>query len=237
MHPVCHADLPGLLEKLSVPRLIPGLRRLLRGYDRARETGRDIWEFAVAVGELREDGLGDPELYWLVCAGLAASPTGPLTAGREQSPTANRMLRGESRMVLTGLGADLARLVVVADRSASGGEILGKIRRPAWDRHRRELRVGAVVVKHFRQPAPNQELILEAFEEEGWPAYIYDPLPPAGGTCPKDRLHETIKGLNRSQQSPLIRFRGDGTGTRVGWEYRGKSSPTAPPTPSPLLEG
>jgi hypothetical protein len=34
------------------------------------------------------------------------------------------------------------------------------------------------VVKEFKLPAPNQETILTAFQEEGWPPRIDDPLPP-----------------------------------------------------------
>jgi hypothetical protein len=41
---------------------------------------------------------------------------------------------------------------------------------PEFDRERRELRVGDVVVKQFRQPAPDQERIILAFQEAGWPA-------------------------------------------------------------------
>ena len=36
---------------------------------------------------------------------------------------------------------------------------------PVWDKHRRELRLGGVVLKQFRLLAKNQELIVEAFEE------------------------------------------------------------------------
>ena len=33
-------------------------------------------------------------------------------------------------------------------------------------------------MKQFKVPSPTQESILAAFEEEGWPAAIDDPLPP-----------------------------------------------------------
>ena len=41
-----------------------------------------------------------------------------------------------------------------------------------------EVRYRDEIVKRYRVPAPNQELILAAFEEEGWPQLIDDPLPP-----------------------------------------------------------
>jgi hypothetical protein len=72
-------------------------------------------------------------------------------------------------------------------------------------------------VKRFRVPAANQGLILAAFEEEGWPRFIDDPLPRHGDEEPARRLQATIKSLNRHQASPLIRFRGNG-GEKVLWE-------------------
>jgi hypothetical protein len=90
---------------------------------------------------------------------------------------------------------------------------------PQWDAEYRELRVGRRVVKEYRVPCPNQEAILAAFQEEGWPHHIHDPLPPLGDIEPKCRLHDTIKRLNRHHKEWLIRFHGDGTGEGVCWEY------------------
>ena len=89
---------------------------------------------------------------------------------------------------------------------------------PRWDAECRELRWGAKLVKRFRVPAPNQELVLAAFEEEGWPPHLDDPLPNNSSTDPKQRLHDTIKRLNRRQVNRLLYFRGDGSGTGVLWE-------------------
>jgi hypothetical protein len=92
---------------------------------------------------------------------------------------------------------------------------------PKWDRDRQELSIGSIVIKRFKVPAANQEAILAAFEEEGWPARIDDPLPPHREQSPKRRLQETIKSLNRNQKRPFLRFLGDGSGQGVRWEYRG----------------
>ena len=69
----------------------------------------------------------------------------------------------------------------------------------------------------------NQEAILTAFQEEGWPARIDDPLPPHPEQDPKRRLNDTIKCLNRKQSQSLIHFRGDGTGEAVIWERVAKN--------------
>ncbi len=73
-------------------------------------------------------------------------------------------------------------------------------------------------MKRYRVPARNQALILAAFQEEGWPLYIDDPLPPAGEQDPKHRLQATVKSLNRNQQTPLLRFHGNGNGQQIFWE-------------------
>jgi hypothetical protein len=56
-----------------------------------------------------------------------------------------------------------------------------------------------------------------AFEEDGWPPRIDDPLPQKLNQDPKSRLHDTIKCLNRNHRKRLIRFSGDGTGEGVVW--------------------
>jgi hypothetical protein len=76
------------------------------------------------------------------------------------------------------------------------------------------------VLKRFRQPSANQELILQSAEELGWARWFDDPLPRGQANNPKMRLHDTIKDLNRRQSPPLVHFKGDGSGTRVGWELR-----------------
>ena len=88
---------------------------------------------------------------------------------------------------------------------------------PFWDRDRRELRMGDVVIKRFRVPAPNQEIVLVVFQEEGWPVRVDDPLPRHGELDPKRRLHDTINALNRNQKAELIHFEGDGVGQGVCW--------------------
>ncbi len=92
---------------------------------------------------------------------------------------------------------------------------------PRWDMLRRELSVDGQVVKRFRVPAPNQIAILAAFEEEGWPPRVYDPLPPQGDQDPAGRLRETIRALNHHQRPPMLHFSSDGTGQGVLWEWVG----------------
>jgi hypothetical protein len=89
---------------------------------------------------------------------------------------------------------------------------------PVWNSKLRELRYRGELVKRFRVPAPNQEMILTVFEEEGWPDCVDDPLPPVPDVAPKPRLRATIKSLNGKQNTPSLRFHVNQNGQIVTWE-------------------
>jgi hypothetical protein len=91
---------------------------------------------------------------------------------------------------------------------------------PRYDQDNRVLTWGQNVLKCYRQPSANQELLLRTAEELDWPEWFDDPLPKARVPSPKVRLHDTIKALNQNQKTHILHFKGDGTGTRVGWEFR-----------------
>ena len=65
----------------------------------------------------------------------------------------------------------------------------------------------------------NQELILAAFEESGWPPRLDDPLPPVPDMDSKRRLRDATARLNGNQKRRLIRFHGDGSGRGLCWEF------------------
>jgi len=88
---------------------------------------------------------------------------------------------------------------------------------PRWDHKDHVLSFGGRIVKRFRRSSPNQETILNTFEEQGWPHRIDDPLSWKGRAAAKPRLHDTIKWLNLNHECGLLRFVGDGTGTGVCW--------------------
>jgi len=92
---------------------------------------------------------------------------------------------------------------------------------PHYDKVNRVFTWGRNLLKHFRQPSENQETVLCSAQELNWPAWFDDPLPPTSGVRAKTRLHDTIKDLNRRQSRYLVHFKGDGTGTRIGWELPG----------------
>jgi hypothetical protein len=213
------------------PSMIPGLLQLLEADAYAREVGRSKWDFAVEIDSLRAAGLTNGDLRWLVCKGylehaLETTPAGSET--RSFGMEASLSFSQGSCFVLTETGAESARQL--AERAnggrgpngpTPGGNGATQAVRPEWDPERRVLRVGDKVVKHFRVPAGNQELILTTLQELGWPPYIDDPLPPVPGVDPKHRLRDTISRLNHNQQNRLIRFHGDGNGRGLWWELVG----------------
>jgi len=99
---------------------------------------------------------------------------------------------------------------------------------PIWDRERQELRLGGILVKQFKVPAPNQEIILSTFQDDGWPPRIDDPLPPQHNQDSKRRLHDTINALNRNQKQSLLRFLGDGSGEGIRWQAISGTLPDEP---------
>jgi len=86
--------------------------------------------------------------------------------------------------------------------------------KPRWNRATGELTFQGRVAKRIQNlaQAVNVVRILDAFEEEGWPERIDDPLP---GGRDAMRLKQAIQSLNRS--SAGLRFLRDGTGEGIRW--------------------
>jgi hypothetical protein len=103
--------------------------------------------------------------------------------------------------------------------------IMATKNKPLWDPKERQLWFTThdgqwdELQVEYRWPSPNQTRIIQAFHRRGWPKHIRDPLPRDPDVCPKRRLHDTIKCLNR--RTTAIKFRGDGTGKGIYWEQTG----------------
>jgi hypothetical protein len=199
-----------------------------RGY--ALDAGHDVWDFAIPFRQLRSLRISRNDFRWLVCKRYlehAIEITLKGDKGRFFRPAGELNFGMQSCFVLTIEGAAFA-LKLQRDMHKKGSSPLGsaitstnteepKVR-PKWDSDLNELRMDQVLIKRFRTQAVNQTTVLCAFEEDGWPDRIDDPLPPLQGLDSKHRLHDTIKCLNRGHKVPLIRFRGDGTGQGIIWE-------------------
>src|SRR5262249_39307445 len=134
--------------------------------------------------------------------------------GKCPRPRRGAQIAANSRFFLTTTGMEFALRVgaILTPRE------LSRIKKPRFCH--RQLLVGKRLVKTFRQLADSQETILIACQEQRWAEMIDDPLPPRAGLDPKIRLRQTIANLNRNRKCALVHFYGDGTGTRVCWEWQ-----------------
>jgi hypothetical protein len=216
-----------------------GLGLLLEASEYARKLDEDPWEFSVEWPELQRLGLNCNDGRWMIHKGLvqhAREVTGQEDETRRFVPSLNLSLSERTCLLLTENGCEFARRIAdlrghdgsrVATESATvpvphsgppNGEGAVVMRRPKWDRDRRRLLVGSNIVKEFKVPAINQEIILAVFEEERWPVKIDDPLPRKPDIDPQRRLHDTINSLNRRQRHRLVHFSADGLAQGVLWE-------------------
>jgi hypothetical protein len=205
----------GWLEQLR-----PALTLLVEAHGCATTILRNVWDFAVEFDQLRQAGMTHSQFRLLVCLGLvehAAEVTPRGQDGRSFQPEPRLVVSSRTCVVLTEAGRRASNGLTPGRPGPRGPAGQDRGTRPVWDEQQRILLMEGAVVKHFRQPAFSQELLLAAFEEEGWPHRIDDPLPPVGDRDPKERLRTTIKNLNRNQATPALRFLGDGTGRGVLW--------------------
>ena len=210
-------------------KLRPAFTLLLDGFEYAEGAGTEIWEFAVTIQDLQRLGLSEIDLGWLLRKKYVEHAQEVTVAGdskREFRVIGSARFRKQTCFVLTQAGVNEARRLA-ADETTTVAVGNGAVRRegdtvedstPYWNRQTRELRVNGTIVKKFNWPAPNQQLVLDAFQEEGWTDRIDDPLPQIAERDAKRRLSDTIKSLNRNQSNLLIHFRGDGTGEGIVWE-------------------
>jgi hypothetical protein len=229
---IAHQVLPAECTRLpsAAASVLRGpLTLLLRAHDYAAESGSDIWDFAVELEGLSGAGLTVTDLRWLLCKGYvthATEVTKPQDLRRSFLLGGGSTFSDRTCVVLTPAGATLAQGLVLGeagpDRPATAPtadtHAASRSGSPHYDARLRELRFGNSLVKWFRQPAPNQEIVLTAFQEEEWSLRIDDPMPPQPLYCPQQRLLDTIKNLNRNQRLRLIRFEGDGTGRGIRWK-------------------
>lgn len=204
---------------------------LLKAHDYAVDAGGDRWNFAVEIAVLHRLGITDTDLRWLLLKDFLRHQceTSCPNDDRRTFEAINPLkFQPHSCFMLTDTGVNFARqLTLNVAGSATIFPLFNRPRsiealKPMWDPVRRELTVSQYIVKHFRWPAPNQELVLTAFQEEHWGNEIDDPLIPLDGLASRERLHDTIKGLNRRQKTRLIQFRGNGTGEGVLWQFTPK---------------
>jgi len=187
-----------------------GMASLLRAWTLAVDARQSPAAFGLELASLRHLGLTESDLRWLICRGyvehlldltLAGEP------GRTMRASGALHFAPRSCFCLTQAGVEFAEQLcrpLRAPRTAAHAQATDGV--PTWHAVERRLCFAGQTLKEFATPAPNQELILTAFEEESWAAHIDDPLPPRTGVDPRMRLNKTLYRLNHSLAPPLIHF-------------------------------
>lgn len=225
-------------------QICDAIQILKEARDFATDANVEVTDFAVEVFQLRDCSLSDSAIRWLVSKQYIShfhelTLQGDSARAFRQQGTVG--FTDKSCFVLTELGCELAVQInartlghgqTVDDEDAENEQFveLGVVGKdaliPFWDADRQTLYYSNKIVKQFKLPSHNQVSVLAAFEEEGWPSKIYDPLGRKPDIDPKRRLQDTIKGLNRAQKENLIKFLGDGSGEGILWERTDASSST-----------
>lgn len=217
------------------------LRMLGQAWRYAVDASMDPWQFAVELSEFERVGVTKSDLRWMTAHRYvipAIETTLQTHSSRQFSALMNVRFPEGTCFVCSEQGLELlfkkfeglrqthrAQIKIISSRkSSSHSRPQSSVQLPTWDQSPKILRLGVSIIKQFRCPAPNQELVIAAFQESGWETRIDDPLPILEDQDPRRRLNETIKSLNRSQINKLICFRGDGTGTGVLWELNTSNS-------------
>lgn len=232
-------DLEKADDRLS-PRIRSALTVLFEAFGYAQDLGASPWDFATEISSLRRLKLSNSDLRWLVGRqfvehGIEVT----LSSDEERSfqHPSRLMFTRRTCFVLSPAGAALACQVARVNEVPPLAEALLATEPPAlaiasppplhppkWDRDRQELRVGSTVVRQFKVPSLDEETILAAFEELHWAPRIDDPLQRCDEPSAKAHLQEAVALLNRNQRQHLVRFRTDGTGCGILWEFSTASS-------------
>lgn len=213
----------------KIVRLRRTVEELVLAFEYAADTKSSVWDFAVSIQQLLRLGATETDLRWLIRKGMVVhrrEVTVRGDNGREFRSTGNLTFSRRTCFVLTEAGRKnvnsecdpVIHFNVPRPNHGDSSEIRSNYPVPRWEADLRKLLFDQQLVKRFKWPAVNQEMVLCAFQEEGWPARIDDPLPPQAEQDPKRRLADTIKCLNKKQENHLIHFHGDGTGQGVIWE-------------------
>ncbi len=217
-------------KSLSGP-IQSALTKLAKAYHYSHELSCSAWDFAVELSCLEELGIERSDLRWMVLRGYVEHAPEIARNGSDErafGPTGRLTFVESSCFALTLAGIKLAESVSQNGRGglSASAQPPSSVRhgrscdhyQPYWDCERHEFRMGNLIVKRFNLSSPNQEMILMAFQEEGWPPRVDDPLPPDQDCDPKQRLRDTIESLNRHQRRPVVQFKSDTTGHGVLWE-------------------
>src|SRR6185369_1943148 len=153
------------------PESIAAAIRVLRKAHEAslRERG-DPWQFAVSLTELNACGLDGTDIRTLLAQGCLYHGM-EIEKGRTCRIRRVTHLRISQRSCFVISPTRIAEfadggLVHLKNNCADATSSVGPLK-PYWNAASRQLTLGGRIVKEFRRPAPNQELLLAVFEDDG----------------------------------------------------------------------
>lgn len=179
------------------PTIHAAIRLLQEAHEYSQDVGLPVWQFAVEIQRLRDAGVTNSDLRCLLCKGYvehAVEITSSSHTERSFLPCRVLALSSDTCFIPTDDGMRMARQLASSHPAVeSNGCHLRKrdngvatSTKVMWSPQRRELTVGGVVVKQFRVPAPNQQLVLEARSFE----FVKTIGTPVGyGMCPGRTPH------------------------------------------------
>jgi hypothetical protein len=134
------------------------------------------------------------------------------------------------RTVLSSLAliTDDGEAVALTEGGRTLARLLAGLDRPIPTFAGDTLRWGGAVILRLRCDASNQSTLLAAFQEDGWPTEIDDPLPGGGGVSARDRLHNTVQSLMKRMPPDTIRFALAKGGAAVCWMAEGTGEARSP---------
>ncbi len=137
--------------------------------------------------------------------------------------TLSRLCSAEQLLTVTPLGWR----VVERLRQAHDGQTAvtpSRLAKPEWRATARQLWYGHCLLKVYRRHAPNQMILLDAFQQAGWPTWMASPFSCDPFDDEMQLLRDTIKNVNRGHRHRLLRFVIDARCRYVGWRFmpRGK---------------
>jgi hypothetical protein len=180
----------------------------------ARDTGRDVWHYCLRLEELLSAGLTVADCRWLADKKLVDARD--MARVRRRGARLRRATFTRStRFVLTAAGVAFATKLCAPNGLPGATTVNGASQRdraddalggPRWDSRHLVLRVDEIAVTELLAKSRNQLAILAAFEAQGWPRRIDNPLE---CDCPARRaqaLADAVHGLNRNLRAKVIRF-------------------------------
>ena len=191
------------------------IQHLRDAHEVAASHKKTCWELAVEVDELYRKGFSVNEIRQGLLnkhCEMRVEITGCESDQRVFEPVNSLFVPRNACLVVTQAGINYLDACAEELDSANGCSTV-----PVWKPDQRSLFFDGVLIKRYRCPARNQEIVLSAFQEDGWVARIDDPLPTKNEVDRKQRLQDTIKGLNRNRKSETLTFTGDGTASGIIW--------------------